>query len=63
MFFSDETHLARERNKADAQYYKIQKEAESNKVSQREAESNKVSQREVDSNKVSQRVAESNKVS
>jgi len=29
---SDLTHLARERAKADAEFYKVQKEAESNKV-------------------------------
>ena len=32
-FDLDSTHLARERAKADAYYYKIQKDAEANKVS------------------------------
>ncbi len=33
VFLSDETHLAKERAKADAEFYKAQKQAEANKVS------------------------------
>ena len=32
-FSSDQTHLAREKAKADAEYYKTQKVADANKVS------------------------------
>ena len=31
--FPDQTHLAREKAKADAYFYKVQRDAESNKVS------------------------------